>query len=797
MNAGDRTREGTIPDVGGPGSSSDKITAEHARDVFAPRGLTAADAERFGAYSVTAPEELPEEFRAGRFATIPGLVFPWRSPSGYAVLQYRPDEPVSNSDGVPVKYVFPIDSGMVLSRLRDDDGIGPILLSEGTMQSIAAAVHAPREFAVYGLPGCWGWRDGGTSVAIPDLSVVDGREVIVALDADAASNLNVYNAGMELKDALEVQGATNVRFLRLAGAGRKAGLDDYLAAQPADRRAIVLARLIERAGTKPADARPKAKPKKASASEFFSDTGSLRAEALSVAVVERHPAALTEERRVALYLDGAYRIDGAALIGSVARLLGDEFRPLHRSTVEEFLVGRLYNDGRVLPTHIDRPLLNVRNGMLDLATGELLPHHPAYLSSVQFPVTWDADATAPTYERWLGEVIPDQADDLEEVASQMLDPSQTPTKAVFLYGPSRSGKSTFLRLMQAMAGTENTSAVTLHQLSTDRFAAANVFGKALNVASDMKAADVEDVSIFKMMTGNDPVQANRKYGSQFTFRNRALFAFGGNSLPAVAESSRAYSERVKPFRFAQTFAGREDPAIEAAMVRELPGILVRWVKAWQRREARGAFLPTVTAVREEFELGSDRVRLFVASCCTVHPSGTATVPADQMATKSVLHRAFMQWADDQRGGGMGQVKFVERLSTIAGVRDVRAEKTKARGLNVTVKPQGQWGQEDEDEDGDRAGPPVAKVATLTYPMPDAEARPSIKSTDEERVSWGEQGGGNLPPLPLSPPCPFCDAPMLVSEGGSGVDWLCEYYDDGSCDGWLPICSTFPLHAEAA
>jgi putative DNA primase/helicase len=86
----------------------------------------------------------------------------------------------------------------------------------------------------------------------------------------------------------------------------------------------------------------------------------------------------------------------------------------------------------------------------------------------------------------------------------MLDPTITPTKAVFLFGAARSGKSTYLRLLQEIAGPENYSAVTLHQLSDDRFAAANLYGKMLNVAADLPASHVEDLSTFKMMTGRRP-----------------------------------------------------------------------------------------------------------------------------------------------------------------------------------------------------------------------------------------------------------------------------------------------------
>lgn len=235
------------------------ITDDHARAILLPRGIHPDKIAKLGVYSVTTPDELPEVFAGGRYVTIPGLVFTWHSPTGGDVLQYRPDEPIRSEGGDPVKYVFPGGSQMVLNRIRDKKPYdGPMLLAEGTMQSLAASLYTHPEWAVYGMSGCWSWRRGETQVAIPDLMVAEGRDVVIALDADAATNLNVYNAGLALKEALVAEGAATVQFLRLGGHGAKAGLDDVLGARPEDKRASYLARLIGSAKDTPADKPPKA-----------------------------------------------------------------------------------------------------------------------------------------------------------------------------------------------------------------------------------------------------------------------------------------------------------------------------------------------------------------------------------------------------------------------------------------------------------------------------------------------------------------------------------------------------------
>jgi hypothetical protein len=242
-----------------------KIAPHHMTTVLAPRGLAPTDVERFGVYSV---DEAPFE---SKFAAGSGLVFPWRSPSGEVVLQYRPDEPKLNDKGDPVKYVFPGGSRMVLNALRVEP-TGAVILAEGTMQSIAAAIYAPTGMSVFGLSGCWSWRNGDTSCSIADLEVVEDRDVFVILDADAATNLNVYNAGMSLREALLGEGATGVNFVRLPGAGQKAGLDDVLASKDPDKRAQWLMRQITSAATKPADTKPKPTSKKQSAPQLAKAT---------------------------------------------------------------------------------------------------------------------------------------------------------------------------------------------------------------------------------------------------------------------------------------------------------------------------------------------------------------------------------------------------------------------------------------------------------------------------------------------------------------------------------------------
>ncbi|WP_432019157.1 DNA primase family protein [Streptomyces sp. 1222.5] len=597
-----------------------------------------------------------------------GMVFTARDLHGRVSHVVRPDEPAVNKDGDTVKYVNQSGAEPVLWHFRSAQPGHPTLVVEGCLQSRQAVLSAPAEWGVIGLNGCWGWV--GT-----DLLWAEGQDVVLLFDKDVTTNHHVWDAADGLREALAAEGAGSVRLAKLAGARGTDGLDDVMARRPEDKRTPYLQRIVE-AATKRLPKRPPQRK-----SRYFDASGALLADTLAKAVTDDYPAALTAEGKVALYQDGVYRLNGLGFAAAVSERLGEQYRPGHLLTAEQKVQARLYTQGLQLPERQAEPVVNLANGMLDLRTGELADWGPEYLSTAQLPVAWDPEALCPTYEAWLAEVCPDQIDDLEEVASTMLDPSRTPPKALFLYGPSRSGKSTFLRLMEAVAGRENISAVTLHQLSDNRFVAASIYGKILNAAADLSGRDVSDTSLFKMLTGEDVIDAERKYGGRFQFTNRALFAFSANELPQVSEASRAYTERVKPFRFGSSFAGREDPEIERKMHDELPGIVARWVRAWQRMSLRGGrYAATQAEVQAEFEMRSDRVRQWFDEELDVASKTGAGMTAAE------IHRLFKKWAEDNGGHPMGRNQLMARLRNCPGVAEARVGASRTRGLNVIRKP---------------------------------------------------------------------------------------------------------------
>jgi DNA polymerase family A len=192
----------------------------------------------------------PDVKAAGIYSDGTCIVVPWRD-GKRVTLQRRP------WPGNSGEYYWEPETKLHLNILRDPSPGATVLLCEGTKQSLAVASWAPPEYAVMGMPGCYGWVTKGDL----DLSRFAGRQVLVMLDADAAGNLDVWEAGEKLAFELGMEDATAL-FIPSPSWG-KDGIDDYLARFSAGKRTDRLAKLIERAQDKPADRKPARRKQKA------------------------------------------------------------------------------------------------------------------------------------------------------------------------------------------------------------------------------------------------------------------------------------------------------------------------------------------------------------------------------------------------------------------------------------------------------------------------------------------------------------------------------------------------------
>jgi len=681
------------------------------------------------------------------------IIFRHHSPSGSRVLEQRK---LGNPTG-DAKYLTPSGERLLLvtpqgqgNPERVADSRRPILMSEGTKQTYAAASYL-HDHAVIGFLGAQAWaHDGGRP--LPDFEEIDweGRTVTVAMDADIATNLAVWEAAKRLKDHLEVTyGAGEVRFAVLAGEN-KDGLDDFLAQAPVAKRRARLERLVDNASRRlPPQPRAPGNP-------FLRQGGGILVADLYRDIMADTPLAALEDKSIATYVNGTYHNgDSLEFEAAVSKRLGNDFKRQHLIDTKEYCLAQCKAERRTITARQDRHLVNVRNGLLDPLTGELHPHDPEWLSLIQYNVRYDPEATCPHFDAWLVDRIgSDQVEPLLQVSSLFLDPTVTPMRSVYIFGPTRTGKSTYTRILKALNGEAHTGAVRLHDLAGP-FSAAELYGKTLNLGGDIPSTHLSDLSTLKAATGGDVLDANKKYGKRFRFTNVALLINTGNDISTVGELSEAYFDRMHPVEFFGSFAGRLDPAVEAKIMDELPGIFNRLIAAYRRRVANvgGAPMAPPAWVREKFETESDPVRRWMREELTpVETGGTELSP---------LHANYKKWAENQGTFHPLGRHQLGKLLADAGFPTMKSNGRKVRKLKMRADGDelGTFGEAPRDPDSvGYGGENLGGMADSTLPYPIDEAGGSIgtqnsvininsnysfSTTSQKTLYWDERSLGTL------------------------------------------------------
>lgn len=222
---------------------------------------------------------------------------------------------------------------------------------------------------------------------------------------------------------------------------------------------------------------------------------------------------------------------------------------------------------------------NVKNGLLQLSTGELRPHTPDFVSLVQSPVSYDPEAIAPTWERsleaWMaGPEKEDKKLMLQQFGGYLLTSSVSHAKALFLVGDGGNGKSTFADTLSMVIGEEGTSRIDLEDLYST-FGLKGLIGKRLNIIEEVGGNYYQSHKLKKLVSG-ESLTINMKFKDQFKFTPTAKFMFAVNTMPRVDDSSTATERRICVVQFNNNFRNNPDTELrfnDGKLAQELPGIL--------------------------------------------------------------------------------------------------------------------------------------------------------------------------------------------------------------------------------
>ena len=314
----------------------------------------------------------------------------------------------------------------------------------------------------------------------------------------------------------------------------------------------------------------------------------------------------------------------------------------------------------------------------------------------------------PMFEKFLAETFKgdedtEQVDLLQEIfGAVMLGLLARYEKVVLLKGYGRSGKSTIMKLIEAMLPSEFRSAVSPFRWDSEYYLA-NLAGKRLNVVGELPDDEPIPASDFKAVVGRDTLTGRHPSHRPFTFRNEAAHIFNSNHFVYTKDHSEAFYSRWLMLEFRNSLIGRETEQIvnlaERIVENELPAICAWALQGAKRLEDRGHFPTTKAQLRLmsqwrhrtstliEFLLDRDVCRLGDAKTYTVR--------------RIEFYQAYVQWCKDSNRRPLGKMRLYDELDG-QGVTQLGVTKGSDSASNDVIRgvkiSDGVWEDLDEDDE---------------------------------------------------------------------------------------------------
>lgn len=242
----------------------------------------------------------------------------------------------------------------------------------------------------------------------------------------------------------------------------------------------------------------------------------------------------------------------------------------------------LKNDLEVRDWHQQPGLIPLQDGVLELKTRQLLNHAPGYHLLWCLPYRWaDRKVGCEPIQAWILEAMKGEAQ-LVEVLRAFLNTVITGRldlqRYLELIGPGGTGKGTYMRLVMALVGPENTAVTTLEQLERNRFETAGLFGKRLLLITDSERYGGE-VSVLKGITGGDPVRYEKKNVQQTKpFIPSCMVIVASNEPVQSSDYTSGLERRRLTVPFVNQVRPEQRRDLDAEFKSYLPGLL-DWVLA--------------------------------------------------------------------------------------------------------------------------------------------------------------------------------------------------------------------------
>ena len=341
------------------------------------------------------------------------------------------------------------------------------------------------------------------------------------------------------------------------------------------------------------------------------------------------------------------------------------------------LIKALARIAPIRPKTVDKDLITVKNGVVDLKKMKLLPFSHKYVFDTTIDTAYNPNIKEPcidgwTPSQWLNDLACGNNQIkllLLQVIADAVNGNYSRRKAILLYGNGSNGKGTFQALIENIVGLQNCANLKINQFS-ERFALSQLIGKTVVIGDDLGAGIyIDDSGAFNSVITNDAVLIEFKGQQMFSTRLYCTVIQSTNEMPKMRNRSDGTYRRliIVPFNAKFKDDGDNWKIKDEYIHRED-------VKEWFLQEALklkfDKFIePDISKdLMEQYKQENDPVADFKANIFDeLVKSGMTQFPSKQ------LYEIFCNYCDQQNYKKWTARKFNKQLQELIGDRWTRKQ----------------------------------------------------------------------------------------------------------------------------
>ena len=303
--------------------------------------------------------------------------------------------------------------------------------------------------------------------------------------------------------------------------------------------------------------------------------------------------------------------------------------------------------------------LNLKNGVLQLDSGELREHKPesGYFTSV-LSYEYNKDAECPVFREFMEQITCGDGEletVLQEILGYALSTKVDAEMAFFFYGGGCNGKSVLSTVIHSLIGEENTCAVPLEAFS-GTFSLQPFIGKKLNISGEN--GTIVNAEKLKSLISADVVNVPIKYKEDWVGKLLTKHIFLMNSLPTTPDITHGFMRKILiiPFNY-QVEPANMDKSLPSKLKAELSGILNYCLEGYQRLRKNGFVFTTsktIEMVKREYMDRENPTMYFFHD--------TFEKSEDGRVRKSRIYQLYEDWCHENGYIPLSNVKFYNALN---------------------------------------------------------------------------------------------------------------------------------------